>query len=161
MQSWGHTLVWAQHMVAYFERKKYSSRHHGRILVAQVTAVQLSQWTIRVKHILCLMSKDAMARFQKETGGASASAPWGRVVPEYAQRASLRTAFILIRCPHLTLLEWRVSLSSDGATLLNYNWNLLKHCFLKTLYLHTPALFKMKKDMNKKISKCCLFPSSS
>ncbi len=82
-------------------------------------------------------------------------------IPEYAQRAGLRTAFTLIHCPHLTLLWIESFTYFQWVTLLNYNWNLFKALFLKTLYPHTPALFKMKKDMNRKTSKCCLFPSSS
>lgn len=116
-------------------RKKYSSRNHGYILVVQVTSLQLSQWTIRVKHILCLLSKGAATLIEKAmwASGASASAPWGRVVPEWAQRTGVRDVWgrlsswfnVLI----LLFFEWRVSFSSNEAALLNYNWNLLKHCF--------------------------------
>lgn len=41
------TPVWAQHMVAYFEKRWFSQ--HGWILVVQVPALQLSGWTIRAK----------------------------------------------------------------------------------------------------------------
>lgn len=69
----------------------------------------------------CVSTNGTMAH------GASVSAPWGRTYREPGIEMLEDTFHPDSVSSSRSSFEWRVSLCSVGATLLNYNWNLLKH----------------------------------